>query len=344
MLFPDGVEQGPRLHATSDQSYAMNAIAVAYGHWGHPSRAVLCYQRAAVIDERRVDKSNLCGSLRNLSSALRATGALHAAELNAFRALGLDRAAPYEDGEAKSLIWIGRARGTRGCPDGDAALHRSLAIWRDRTSEQRIGRVSAYLAQSALWQGEAVAARGLADRAWELAKIQRFERDFIFAARLQGEADLALGEVDRADERLHHALTRARAVNLVSEELATLTALATLHHRRRGDTTLAREHLDAVWDPAERGPYRLLHANACNVLAEIEIAEKNIPAAVAAATTAYRLAWCDGPPFAYDYGLRTARAHLRALGAPEPDMPPFDPSQHEPIEEIDIEPDGEQAQ
>ena len=64
----------------------------------------------------------------------------------------------------------------------------------------------------------------------------------------------------------------------------------------------------------------------------------NIPAAIAAATAAYRLAWCDGPPFAYDYGLRTARAHLHALGAPEPEMPPYDASKHEPIEEIPIEP------
>jgi len=60
---------------------------------------------------------------------------------------------------------------------------------------------------------------------------------------------------------------------------------------------------------------------------------------------AYRLAWCDGPPFAYDYGLRTARVHLAALGAPEPEMPSYDPSKHEPIEEIDIniETDGEQT-
>jgi hypothetical protein len=75
------------------------------------------------------------------------------------------------------------------------------------------------------------------------------------------------------------------------------------------------------------------------VLAEIEIAEKNVPAAIAAATAAYRLAWCDGPPFAYDYGLRTARAHLQTLGAPEPEMPPYDASKHEPIEEIPIEPE-----
>jgi hypothetical protein len=152
-----------------------------------------------------------------------------------------------------------------------------------------------------------------------------------------------LGDLVSADERLHHAVTRARAVGYVEEEIATLTSLAALH-QRRGSSARGFEILEAVWEPAERGPYRLLHADARNVLAEIEIAEKNIPAAIAAATAAYRLAWCDGPPFAYDYGLRTAREHLRALGAPEPEIPPFDASKYEPIEEIDIEPDGEQAQ
>jgi hypothetical protein len=78
------------------------------------------------------------------------------------------------------------------------------------------------------------------------------------------------------------------------------------------------------------------------VLAAIEIHEGNRDAAVAAATAPYTLAWCDGPPFAYDYGLRTARAHLQALGAPEPDMPPYDASKREPIEEIPIEPDDDQ--
>jgi hypothetical protein len=70
------------------------------------------------------------------------------------------------------------------------------------------------------------------------------------------------------------------------------------------------------------------------VLAEIEIADGHREAAIEAATAAYGLAWCDGPPFAYDYGLKTARAHLAALGAAEPAMPPYDASKHEPIEEI----------
>jgi hypothetical protein len=114
-----------------------------------------------------------------------------------------------------------------------------------------------------------------------------------------------------------------------------------------------REHLDEGVRTPHRGPYPLLHADARNVLAEIEIHEGNREAAIAAATHAYdrrrraavrstRLAWCDGPPFAYDYDLRTARAHVQALGAPEPELPPYDASKHEPIEEIPIEPEDEQ--
>ena len=94
----------------------------------------------------------------------------------------------------------------------------------------------------------------MANRAWELAHNRRNERNFIRAARLQGSAALALGDLTTADERLHHALARARAVNLVEEELPALAGLAELR-RRQGDSRAARELLDDVWESAERGPY-----------------------------------------------------------------------------------------
>jgi hypothetical protein len=100
------------------------------------------------------------------------------------------------------------------------------------------------------------------------------------------------------------------------------------------------------WDASERGPYPLLHADVRNVLAEIEIAEKNITATIEAATAAYRLAWCDGPPFTYDFGLRTARGHLQTLPAPEPHLPTFDPAkdEHEPVPEVRIDREDERPE
>jgi hypothetical protein len=52
-----------------------------------------------------------------------------------------------------------------------------------------------------------------------IAADQRAERDFIRAALLQGQAALAALDLSHADDRLHHALTRARAVNVVELEL-----------------------------------------------------------------------------------------------------------------------------
>jgi hypothetical protein len=203
-----------------------------------------------------------------------------------------------------------------------------LHIFADEREPQSEGVVNAWLAQRALWIGDAAAARRYAGRAWELAYVQRVERDFIRAARLQGEAASALGDLAMAGERLHLALTRARAVDLAEEELPALIALAGMGNR---------ELLDQVWEPAERGPYRLLHADALNVLAQIERDAGNITAAIQAATEAYTQAWCDGPPFAYHWGLEKAKAHLAALGAPEPTLPPFDESKCEPMPEVEID-------
>jgi tetratricopeptide (TPR) repeat protein len=149
-----------------------------------------------------------------------------------------------------------------------------------------------------------------------------------------------LGDFQLAEERLLNALTRARAVNLVEEELQALVALAELR-RRQQDLKAARELLDDVWEPAERSPYPLFHADALNVLAQIEQDAGNNAAAVDAATKAYRLAWCDGEPYAYHWGLVAARKHLRELGAPEPPMPPFDASKYEPMPEVEINPHDE---
>ncbi len=96
--------------------------------------------------------------------------------------------------------------------------------------------------------------------------------------------------------------------------------------------------MDDVWEPAERGPFTLFHADAYNVLAQIERDADNHESAVKVATEAYRLAWCDGPPFAYHWGLQKAKAHLAALGMPEPTLPPFDESKYEPMPEVEIEP------
>lgn len=114
-------------------------------------------------------------------------------------------------------------------------------------------------------------------------------------------------------------------------------ALAELR-RQQADLKAARDLLDDVRESAQRGPYPLTHADALNVFAQIERDEGNTEAAIEAATKAYQLAWCDGPPFAYHWGLEKAKQHLKELGAPEPLMPAFDESKFELMPEVEINP------
>jgi hypothetical protein len=129
-------------------------------------------------------------------------------------------------------------------------------------------------------------------------------------------------------------------------EIPTLTALAELHwvlagveaERVAEHLQEARRFLDDVWGRAERGPYPLFHADALNILAAIERTAGNVEAAKKAALGAYEKAWCQGPPYAYAFGLYNAKAHLEALGVPLPELPPYDESLYEPMPEVEIDP------
>lgn len=341
MLFPDGLDHLPRLTKAGDQAFTLNALAAAYHLSGQPGRAAPLFRRQNAIREKEGNRESLSIGLGNMAYALRLSGALRESEAAARRALLIDRKLGDQVREAMNLYWLGLTLAARGVADNSkAALQRALQIRTSQGYIQGEGIINAYLAQRTLWLGNPAAAPSLADRAWELAHVQCHEGDFIRAARLQGAAALVLSDLAKADERLHHALARARAVNHIEEELPVLIGLAELR-RRQGDLKAARELLDDVWEPAERGPYPLFHADAFNVLAQIERDAGNNAAAIEAATKAYRLAWCDGEPYAYHWGLVAARKHLKELGAPEPEMPPFDESKYEPMPEVEINPDDE---
>ncbi len=350
-LFPDGVDSPPRLTEKAWQAWTLNSLALAYQNSGQPGRAVPLFRMNIDIRTQNGDQPTV--GLYNLADASRLSGSLRLSESSARRALILSREANDRFQEAISLYWLGLARLARAGAEPDplyvgtgAALRHSLRLFTEDNNQQSEGLVNTCLSEWALagGEGEAFAARGYADRAWELAQVARYEGDFIRAAVRQGCAALTLNDLSTADERLHLALVRARAVNLAEEELPALIALARLA-LVRGDVPLARELLDQVWEGAERGPYPMIHADALNLLAEIERGAGNKDAAVEAATKAYRLAWCDGisrdgqEVWAYMRGLNAAKAHLIALGAPVPTLPPFDPSAWEPLPEVEIDPE-----
>jgi tetratricopeptide (TPR) repeat protein len=340
MLFPDGLEQLPRLSNQEAQAFTLNALALGYRYGGQPGRAATLFRRANIIYSALHHDVALSIGLCNLSNALRLSGALRESEFNARSALNSTRVERNLRYQTESLYWLGLTLGARGVmSESESALQRALRICVATSNSPNESPIDSHIAQRAVWLKEFDVALSFANRAWELAQILMLEKDFIYAARMQGEAALGLNDLATADERLHHSLTRARIVNYIEEQIPTLVALAELRLRQE-NLKAAREFLDEVWDATERGPYRLFHADAYNVLAQIERDTDN-KTAVEAATRAYKLAWCGGPPFAYHWGLEKARRHLQELGAPEPQLPPFDESQFEPMPEVEIDPEDD---
>jgi tetratricopeptide (TPR) repeat protein len=339
-LFPGEAPGLPALTNDGDRSFALNTLAISHEICGQPGRAVSLFHQADKLDEQQHNDQKRRISLANLGNALRQIGALREAEGSLRRALVLNRQLG-EFHQAVTLRNLGRLLDTRGeLARGHVPLCRSRHIFAKLSLHQPEGYVSATLAERALGFGDLVKAGAYAEFAWKLAKIARLERDFIRAALMQGRVALGLSDLARADEFLHCALTRVRVVNMIDFELPALIAIAALE-LRRAHPTEAKARLDDVWEAAERGPYPIHQADAYNVLADIARAEGDKPAAIDAATKAYQAAWCDGPPYAYHWGLTKAKAHLASLGAPEPDMPPFDESKFEPMPEVEINPKDE---
>jgi tetratricopeptide (TPR) repeat protein len=334
-----------------DEGLMFNMLALRYKLGGQPGRAVVLQRLANTMasDAKRAD--NLASGLCELSDALRLTGTLRMSESDARGALAVSRELKDRAIEAFSLDWFGLTLAARGVADeSESALRRALrmhtALYESEGESSRQSFLAksisscSFLAQRMLWLGEFKAALSLANSARKLADEQNFKRHVARTTLREGQAALGLNDLATAGERLRHALASARAVSLIEEELFALVALAELR-RRQGDLKAARALLDDIWDTAERGPYPLFHADACCVSAEIERDEGNREKAVEAATKAYELAWCDGPPFAYHWGLEKARALLRELGAGEPELPAFDESKFEPMPEVEIDPADE---
>jgi len=342
MLFPDGLERLPRLSNQQDQALALEALGLAFTYSGQPKRALSLYRQKISILQKIDSPLGIAYGLDNLAEALFFSATLRESEVAARNAILIyDGKQGGSTGKAYSLAWLGLTQATEGkLKESELTLRRSLRLYIALSHTQSEGLVTAYLSQHTLWSRNIALAFVLADRSLELANRVINPRDIIRATRLKGVVAFALNDFIKAEITLHDALTHARAVNRVEEELPILIALADLQRNQKYLKT-ARELLDNVWEPAERGPYPLFHADAFNVLAQIERDEGNKDMAVEAATKAYRLAWCDGPPYAYYWGLEKAKQHLKELGAPEPEMPPFDESKYEPMLEVEINPKDE---
>ncbi len=152
----------------------------------------------------------------------------------------------------------------------------------------------------------------------------------IQAMALYAAVAQARGERERAQGLLNDALVLAREARLTDGEAGLLVQLGYCNVDS-GHHDEARRYAADALHIAEHGQLKLRHADAVNLLSSVERACGNRGEAARAAVEAYRLAWCDGPPFVYEWGIRQARENLAAAGEPDPaDLPAFSSSSQMP--------------
>lgn len=326
-----------------------NALGLAYQFSGRPIDALTILRKHLEVRKLTDRKDAIIVSYANLSMIHTILGQFFEADVMAQKAYNLARnirsdyhMASVMTYQGYCLGFIGRRSKSRTLLVKSNELTRKL-MKRGQVRLQNIAAVEWRRAEIELIEKHYGAARRRIVELVDYLDQLHSPRDRVAILRRLGTLDLAEDKTDEAYTNLSEALIGARAINFVEEELPALTGLAELA-RRRGDLEGARELLDQVWDGAERGPYPLLHADALNALAQVERDAGNPEAAIQAASEAYRKAWCDGISadgktcYAYWYGLQGAKAHLDALGAAYPVLPPFDESKYEAMVDEPVDP------
>jgi tetratricopeptide (TPR) repeat protein len=326
----------PSVSDVTAQIGILIAMANAYAFTGAERDAKKLYRHSNALCSAHDDRLHLTESLQGLALTLARIGELHDSEVSARSALLIARTQTDNFWEARSSRKLGFVLASRGkIADALRVLDRAKRAFTKQEDTHWIGATLSYVARCNFWSGDYESAHVLAKTAYALVREQCCEPCSLSCKRLEGLSAIALGLIDDAEQCLGDVLEDARTVQLPREEMETLQALAQLR-LVQGKLSAAREFLEELFAQSERGPYRLIHADAYNTLAQIERNEGNTAAAIDAATRAYCLAWCDGPPFAYHWALEKAKEHLKELCALEPTMPPFDESKFEPMPKVEI--------
>src|SRR5262245_60704640 len=117
MLFPEGLSRAPKVANFERQAEVLEGLAVSY-HWSdRPGPAVSMYRRACEVYAREGQDSNLARCLCGLSGAARHSGALHAAEVAARKALQIAIRESDSYRGAISAGYLGLLLATRGMMD-----------------------------------------------------------------------------------------------------------------------------------------------------------------------------------------------------------------------------------
>lgn len=338
MLFPQGLDHMPRVTPKRQKADVLVKLADSMRTSGQPHRTISLYSQSNDLYRQDNNIIKLSDGLGSQALAMYCSGMLYKSENTARQALFVTNGQGILEEDARNLVILGLILVARGnYHDGVISALRGKKIFESLSEEHLLGATLADLAVFSIWSKDWLRAQRFAEESLRLAVGWGCKPCTIKAKGLLGTAFLETKGEYIANIQLSEALSDARSTNLVENELSILLALSELR-RRQKDFTTAHNILKDIWESVERESYPLYYADAYNVLAQIERDKSNFNAAVDAATSAYRLAWCDGEPFAYHWGLNRARKLLFEFGIPEPQMPSFNERKFTSMPKLEINP------
>ena len=296
-LFPDGENALPRLKVASAQTWALAVLANSYSLSGKPRKAVPLFELHNHLVEKEGDMENLATGLGNLAFMAQIPfGELKSAELNMRRGIALSSEIKDEFREAPGHLGLGTLFAYQGkFEDSAKELSKALELSVKQQNLQGQCLVWCYRALRALSMSDAEGALRAAERARELADVEKVERDIVLAEWLLGAAHLAKRDLKEAEKHLDEVLVRDRKINLVELEPDILLELGKLRFaqgRKEDALRLANEALVI----ADRCEYRLKQVDIHNFLAEFYLEGKDFAKAKEHVEIAKERAACGYKP------------------------------------------------
>jgi tetratricopeptide (TPR) repeat protein len=312
-LFPQGIAHEPLLSDPQNAHTATWQLAYSYDYAGEPWRTVDVWPKL-----KRMGNAYYSRAENNHATVLRSLGRLKLAFQTMQRCVEKTDVRDERDLAVHRANLASMASVCGMVEEADHLIKEAIdGFARMKVLAQPSDLAPLIIAvKHDLRHGRVEQSRPLAQWAASTSAVSEIVQTHVDAFHVQGLVHMHSEAYDEAESALGQGLAIASGIGSDSE-VDILIALAELN-RRRGALDKAREALSEVWEPIKRGRLRLTHAEACLELAEVELAAGRLADAAEAAATAYRLAWCDGPPYAYDDALRRATAVLDACKVPKP--------------------------
>ena len=318
-LFPNGVDQLPTLADATQQSAIVNDFATALHYLGRAGEALVLDGLKIKINLEQKDAGNLGVGLANYADTLQNTNQLAAALRG--KQLALELAAAARDRQGLALSYLNLLDLYRDTGQWEKAefayttFHERPPSYRKKYWHSAVKRFYAAMLIYRGWEATTVLdeAEQLANEGQNAASMRQIQR-------WRGEVALMEGDLEAAVSHFNESVRLARKSG--TAHTAVYMGYLAVARARQGSYDEARRLIEEALASRD-GIY--------DSTAEVYLALGEREKAAHYAIEAYKWAWADGPPHSWWWHLERAKKLLAELGIEPPAMPPFDPTNVEPI-------------